>query len=86
MPETEQEAYRQKMINWNQGQIAFAKGRKALLIEKMKEFPSSEAVQKALIDAFTANCDRAITLATEALRERESMTLRELAKEMGYSL
>lgn len=78
-----QESIRNRILNWSEGQIAFAKGRKSLLKGEIARLPDDV---HALVSSFMGFWDEAIANAVSKLGERQEMDYEHLMGDVGYSL
>ncbi|MDA2935860.1 hypothetical protein MYX06_01425 [Patescibacteria group bacterium AH-259-L05] len=79
----QKEYYKKRMITWAEFQPKFAQGRKDSLDKELKGIPgTAKDAVRALFNKF----DESIQAAQERAEKRKTMSLEELAEDMGYKI
>lgn len=83
MSEELQEAFQKRMLNWSEGQVVFAEGRRDHFEAELGEL-SEEA--KSNVRALFSKFDETIDKGWEHLAKRKEMSFTKLAQDMGYDI
>lgn len=83
LSDAQKEFFQKRMLGWTTNQIAFARGREALLDRELQGLPEEvERNVRALFSHFDANIQRA----QSKVDRRKLMTFEELARDFGYTI
>ena len=83
IPEELQGAFQERMLNWSEGQVVFAEGRRDHFEVELGELSEGAKAQvRTLFSKFDDTIDRG----RKHLAKRKEMSFTELAKDMGYAI
>jgi hypothetical protein len=77
------DGYKARMLTWSRSQVAFARGRRALLEQDLGNLQG--AAREAVRNLF-GKFETAISLSEDAVRAREALSPWEVAQAMGYPI